>query len=97
MPQHFAQDTAVAAADDQDLLRLAVGEQRHVGHHLVIDELIPRGELDDAVQHHHPAEILILEDYQLLVFGLAIEEDFVRLQADAEAIVERLFDPPVHR
>ncbi len=74
-----------------------MGEQRHVSHHLVIDELVARGELDDAVQHHHPAEILILEDDQLLVLGLAIEEDLVRLQADAEAVMECLFDPPFHR
>jgi hypothetical protein len=97
VPQDLAQHAAVAAADNQDLLRLAVGEERHMRHHLVIDEFVPGGELDDTVQHHHPAEILILEDDQLLVLGLAIEEDLVRLQADAEAAMERLFDPPFHR
>ncbi len=66
-------------------------------HHLVIDELVPGGELDDAVEHHHPAEVRVLEDDQLLVLGLAIEEDAVRLQADTEAAMECLFDPPFHR
>ena len=97
MAQDLAQHAAVAAADDQDLLGLAVREQRHMGHHLVIDELVTGRELDDAVQHHHPTEILILEDDQLLVLGLAIEEDLVGLQADTEAAMERLFDPPFHR
>jgi hypothetical protein len=56
-----------------------MGEERHVRHHLVIDELVFRGELYDAVQHHHAAEIAILEDDEMLMLGLAIEENAIRL------------------
>ncbi len=38
--EHLLGDAAVAAADDQHLARLAVGEDRHVRHHLVVDELV---------------------------------------------------------
>ncbi len=97
MPQAFPEHAAVAAAHDQGFARLAMGEQRHMRHHLVVDELVLRGELHDAVEHHHPPEIGVLEDDQTLVLGLAVEEDAVRVQTDTEATVERLFDPAVHR
>src|SRR4029079_15373532 len=97
MLQHLPQHGAVAAADDQRLFRLAVSEQRHVAHHLVIDELVLGGELDDAVEHHHPTKVGVLEDDQSLMLGLAVEKDVVRLQTDTEATVERLFDPAFHR
>ena len=64
-----------------------VGEQRHVAHHLVVDELVLRGELDHPIEHHHPPEFGGLQDDQLLMLGLAVEEDAVRLQTDAEAAV----------
>jgi spermidine synthase len=35
---------------------LAVSQQRHVGHHFVIDKLIAFGGLHDAIQRHHPAK-----------------------------------------
>ena len=38
--EHFLGNPAVAAADDQHVARLAVGEDRHVRHHLMIDELV---------------------------------------------------------
>ena len=97
MLERLAQHPAVAAADDQRLLRPSMGEQRHMRHHLVIDELVRRGELDDIVEHHHAPEIGVLEDDQPLVLGLAVEKDAVRLQTDTEATVERLFDPAFHR
>ena len=97
MPQHLAQDAAIPTADDEHALRLAMGEQRHVRHHLVVDELVPRRELNHAIQHHHPAEIFVLEDNQLLMVRLAVEKDLVRLQVDAETFMECFFDPAVHR
>ncbi len=97
MPQRLAQDSAVAAADDERVPRPPMGEQRHMRHHLVIDELVLRRQLHDAVEHHHPPEFERFEDDQVLMLGLAIEEDAVRLQAAAETAVQRLFDPPFHR
>ena len=40
MLQDLAQDAAVAAADDQHALGLVERHQRHVRHHLVVDELV---------------------------------------------------------
>src|SRR4029079_17704113 len=74
-----------------------MGEQRHVRHHLVVDELVLGGELHDRIEHHDPAAVRVLEDNQGLVVGLAVEKSAVRTQADAEAPVERLFDPAFHR
>jgi hypothetical protein len=50
MPQRLARHAAIAAADDQHPLRRAMGEDRHMRHHLVIDELVALGDLHDAVQ-----------------------------------------------
>ena len=61
-------------------------------HHLVIDEVVLGGELDNAVEHHHAPELGVVEDDQALVLGVAIEEDTVRFQADTETAVQRLFD-----
>ena len=38
--QHPPQHAAVAGADDQHILRRTVRQQRHMGQHLLIDELI---------------------------------------------------------
>jgi hypothetical protein len=95
MSQALPEHPAVAAAHDQGFARLAVGEQRNVRHHLVVDELVLRRELHDLVEHHHAPEIGVFEDNQPLVLGLAVEEDAVRRQTDTEATVERLFDPAV--
>ena len=60
--ERLAQDAAVAAAHDQRPLCPPVGEQRHVRHHLVIDELVLGRDLDDAVEHHHPAKVGVVEN-----------------------------------
>src|SRR5262249_20700598 len=61
VPEHLFGDAAVAAANDQHIFGAAVGKQRNVGHHLVIDELIPAGDLGGAVQHQDFSEELVLE------------------------------------
>jgi hypothetical protein len=60
--QDLFQRTAVAAADDQDIARRAVGHQRDVRDHLVIDELVALGGLDEAVEHEHASHVRRLED-----------------------------------
>jgi len=89
--------SVVAAADNERPLRPAMGEEGHMRHHLVIDELILGRELNDTVEHHHAAVVRVLEDDQALVLGLAVEKDVVGLQTDTEATVERFFDPAFHR
>ena len=69
--EHLFGDAAVAAADDEHLFGVAVREQRHVAHHLLIDIFVTIGDLGRAVQHHHLAEELVLEQHQVLLPGLA--------------------------
>ncbi|EPY39105.1 hypothetical protein AGDE_04824 [Angomonas deanei] len=49
----FAHDTAVAATNNEYLLRLAVATEGQVAQHFVIDELVVVGELYRAVEGHH--------------------------------------------
>ena len=65
-------------------------------HHLVIDELVLGRQLHHAIEHHHPPEIGRLEDDQMLMLGLAVEEDAVGSQACAETAMQRFFDPAFH-
>jgi len=96
MLERLAQDPAVAAADDERLCRPPMGEQRHVAHHLVIDELVLGRQLHHTIEHHHAPEIGRLEDDQMLKLGLAVEEDSVGSQACAETAMQRFFDPAFH-
>jgi hypothetical protein len=93
--QDFLGDAAVAAADDQHVLRLAVRQDRHVGHHLVIDELVARGDLRGAVEHQHLAEVLLLEQHEVLVLGLLLVKHLVDREghAEAEVVEQRLGKP----
>ena len=74
---------------------LAVGEDRHMGHHLVIDELVARGDLRGAVQHQHLAEVLLLEQHEVLVRGLLLVQHLVDREGHAEAeVVEQGLGKP---
>ncbi len=93
--EHFLGDAAIAAADDEDVLGIAVGEQWHVRHHFLVDEFVPLGDLGGAIEHEHFAEIGLLEQDQVLVVGLQFIEHPVDLKAHAEAeIVEQGFRNP---
>ena len=93
--EHFLGDAAIAAADDQHFLGVAVRQDRHVRHHLVIDELVRGGDLGGAVQHQHFAEMLLLEQDQMVVAGLLLVEHPLDLEGHAEAeIVEQRFRNP---
>src|SRR3546814_12019307 len=65
----------VAAADDQHLLRRAMREDRQVGEHLVVDELVPLRRLHHAIQREHAPEAAVLEQLQALMLGLAVVDD----------------------
>ena len=66
-----------------------MGEERYVGHHLVVIELVALGGLDDAVQRHHAAKLCIVEDHQVLMIGPMLEVDLVNGKALAVGVVER--------
>ncbi len=93
--EHFLGDAAIAAADDQHLACVAVGEQRHVRHHLLVDELVLLGDLGGAVEHEHLAEERMLEQHEVLVLGLQLVEHLVDLEshAETEIVEQRLGNP----
>ena len=93
--EHLLGDAAVAAADDQNVARIAMGEQRHMRHHLLVDEFVAFGYLGRAVEHQHLAEIGLLEQHQMLMLGLHFVKYFVDREGHAEAeIVEQSFGDP---
>ena len=93
--EHLLGDAAIAAADDQHVARIAVREQRHVRHHLLVDEFVALGDLGGAVEHQHLAEERLLEQHQVLVLGLRLVEHLVDpvAHAEAEVVEQRLGDP----
>ena len=93
--EYFLRDPAIAASDDQYLSGAAVGDDRHVRHHLVIDELVLAGDLRSAVQHQDLAEELVLEQDQMLVLGLhLIDHPLGRIgHAEIEVVEQGLGNP----
>jgi hypothetical protein len=93
--EHLFGNAAIAAADDQHVAGIAVGEQRHVRHHLLVDELVALRDLGGAVEHQHFADIGLLEQHQMLVLGLQLVEHLVDREGHAEAeIVEQRLGKP---
>ena len=95
--QGLLEHAAVAAADDQHLARGAVGQDRHVREHLVVDELVALGGLDDIVQDQHPAQGPVLEHDHALMRGPAVVEDFFGFQLESQTRVQDFLEPPGHR
>ena len=83
----LAQDAAIAAANDQHAPGQAMREDRHVSEHLVIDEFVGLGGLDDPIEGHHPPHAGVLEDDQALMFGACFVEHPVDAKALAVAVV----------
>ncbi|MNZ74538.1 hypothetical protein D3C78_929890 [compost metagenome] len=65
-----------------------MGEDRHVGEHLVVDELVRLGGLDHAVQGHDATHPRVLEDHQVLVLGAHFVKQLVHAKALAVTVVE---------
>ena len=64
--QHAFEHAAIAGADDQHAPGRAVGQQRHMGEHFLIDELVGFGDLHHAVQQHDAAVGVTLDDVDVL-------------------------------
>jgi hypothetical protein len=91
-------DAAVAATDDQHLARSPMGEDRHVAHHLVIDELIAGGDLRCPVEHEDTAEVRVLEQHEMLVLGARLMQHPRHLEARLESErLEQGFEDPALR
>ena len=87
---NFAQHTAIAATDNQHALGCAVGEDRYVGEHLVVDEFVGFSGLDNAVERHDPAHARVLEDHQMLMLGAHFVQQFFHTEALAVTFIQRL-------
>ena len=57
-------------------------KQRHVRYHLLVDELIPLGDLDDAIEHQDAPMRLALEDQDVLKVTLHL----CQFASDAETL-----------
>ena len=96
MLQHLLQHAAVAAADDQHPFDPAVRQDRQVRQHLVIDELVGLGGLNDTVQGEHPSEGGVAEQQEVLMLGLRLEQHLLDSQAALVVPVQRLPEPVAH-
>lgn len=76
----LAEDTAVTATDDEDLLGVGVGHHAQVGNHLLVGELVALGALDDVVEDEDHAVVGGLEDEDILVERLLVVNDLVDLE-----------------
>ena len=50
VPEHLAQHAPVTTTDDEHAACAAVRKEGHVGQHLVVDEFVTLGGLDDAIE-----------------------------------------------
>jgi hypothetical protein len=92
---HFAQGAAVAAADDHHALGRGVGEQRRVADHLVVEEVVARGQHHRAVDHHQLAPVGGVVDLDLLERRLHLVQLAGDAIADGRAGGLEVFDVPV--
>jgi hypothetical protein len=94
--EDFFGNGATAAADDQYLARITVPKERHPGHHLLIDELVARGDLRHAIEHQHFAEGPMLEQNEVPMRRAHFGDDLVGPAAHAN-VVETESHPIVAR
>src|SRR5262245_50994267 len=67
---------------------MAVRQDRHMAHHLVVDELVRGSDLSRPVEHQYFSEERILEENEMLMLGVQLIEhprDFVRHAAARSA------------
>ena len=74
MGQHLAQGGAFAAADDQYVARLVVGEHGRLHQQLVVQRLVALGALDRAVEHQHAVVVVGVGDQHVLPARAALVE-----------------------
>ncbi|MNX97482.1 hypothetical protein D3C86_1298520 [compost metagenome] len=89
MTGHFAQHCAIATANNQHVFCVAVRQQRHVGHHFVIDKFVALGGLHHPVQRHHAPKCGILEDDQILMIGFLMIKHVINGKVLTKLVMQR--------
>ena len=79
----LAQNTSITTTNDQDLLRVWVGEHGQVGNHLLVCKLVALSALDDIVENKDGTVVGGLEDKHILVFALLVVDDILDLRVMA--------------
>ncbi|KAJ0158712.1 hypothetical protein CTA2_11045 [Colletotrichum tanaceti] len=92
----LAENAAVTAADDEDLLGVGVRVHGEVGDHLLVGELIALGGLDDVVQNQDHAVIGGLKDEDILVLALLVVDDLLDLEGHGLTCDRRLVSSHEH-
>src|SRR5690606_311477 len=90
--QHFAQNAAVTAADNEYALRVRVGEQRYVHHHFVVNKFVALGGLHHAIEQHHAAHKRRVDNLQVLVLGFNFKQHFCNGKGLGITRVQRFAD-----
>ena len=80
MRQDLAERSAFAAAADEDLFGVRVAKHGRVDKRFVVDVLVPFRGLGFAVQNQAAAEKFGVQDFDLLVGGLAGVVDLTDLE-----------------
>ena len=66
---NLPQNTAITTTDDQGAMDPAMGHQRYVSKHFMIDEFVLLCSLDNTIQGHDPPENRVMKYQQVLVSG----------------------------
>ena len=82
----LAHGAAVAAADDENVFDVGMDRHRHVGDHLVVDELVLLGDHKPAVEYEHASESGRVENIDLLNGAFLGRELFRHLHRKAHVI-----------
>ena len=86
---------AIATTDDEHVPDGPVRQDRHVAEHLVVDVLVGRRQLRDAVEHDELAEADALGDHEALMGRLTVEEHPADLDRRPEARMQGLRVPGI--
>ena len=72
--ERFTQTAAIPASHDENVLDIAVSEHRNMHKHLMIDVIVPLGDLDCVVERHHLSEHGRFENLDFLKLRLLFQQ-----------------------
>ncbi len=96
--QRLVGDGEIAAAHDHHPLHAAMLQHRQMRQHFGIGAFVAGGDLNNAIQRHHPAVRRRVKDLDLLITGLFRRQRLShRLEGLCVTVVEAFFDCDGHR